>query len=137
MSMTIGKLANQANVTIETIRHYQRIGLLQEPAKPEQGYRSYPEENLIKIRFIKRAQQAGFSLKEVAEIMALSNNQCADVKHIAEQKIAHINHQIDALLNLRSDLMQLIKGCQADNSTGRCALIETLASDKSNLKSSQ
>ncbi|OQK16045.1 MerR family transcriptional regulator [Methyloprofundus sedimenti] len=137
MGMTIGKLAKKADVTIETIRYYQRIGLLQEPAKPEQGYRSYPEENLIKIRFIKRAQHAGFSLKEVAEIIALSDNKCADVRHIAEQKIAHINQQIDALLNLRNNLKELIKGCQTDNSTGHCTLIETLASDKFDLKSSQ
>ncbi|MDF1583789.1 MAG: MerR family transcriptional regulator [Methyloprofundus sp.] len=127
MALTIGKLAKKANVSIETIRYYQRIGLLQEPDKPEQGYRNYSDETLDKIRFIKRAQRTGFSLKEVAELTILSDNKCANVKHIAEQKIANINSQIDELLRLRSDLEQLLEGCQEDQATNHCSLIDVLA----------
>lgn len=70
-SLTIGKLAKQTGVTIETIRHYQRIGLLPEPDKPDSGYRCYSDDAVIQIRFIKRAQQAGFTLKEIATLLAL------------------------------------------------------------------
>lgn len=70
MKITIGKLAKQANVTIETIRYYQRKGLLAEPAKPATGYREYPQEAIARLRFIKRAQQSGFTLKEIAELLS-------------------------------------------------------------------
>jgi MerR family mercuric resistance operon transcriptional regulator len=69
MTLTIGKLAKQANVTIETIRYYQRKGLLIEPEKPATGYRQYPPEAIARIQFIKRAQQSGFTLKEIAELL--------------------------------------------------------------------
>ena len=69
MKLTIGKLAKQSNVTIETIRYYQRKGLLVEPTKPDIGYRLYPPEDIFRIQFIKRAQLCGFSLKEISELI--------------------------------------------------------------------
>ncbi len=82
--LTIGKLAKQTEVTIETIRHYQRIGLLTEPAKPDGGYRSYSANAISRIRFIKRAQQAGFTLKEIATLLSLDGAHCADIRQLAE-----------------------------------------------------
>jgi MerR family mercuric resistance operon transcriptional regulator len=70
MTLTIGKLAKQSKVTIETIRYYQRKGLLEEPIKPTSGYRQYPLETIARIRFIKRAQQSGFTLKEILELLS-------------------------------------------------------------------
>jgi MerR family mercuric resistance operon transcriptional regulator len=94
MKLTIGKLAKQAEVTVETIRYYQRIGMLDEPGKPGSSYRHYPSNAIARIRFIKRAQQAGFALKEIAELLSLDGTRCADVRKIAEQKCQQIDAQI-------------------------------------------
>jgi len=128
MKLTIGNLAKQAEVTVETIRYYQRIGLLDEPEKPDSGYRCYLPDSIAKIRFIKRAQQSGFTLKEITELIALNSGHCDDVRKIAEQKLVRINQQISALIMLRNELDQLVKGCQRGVSTNRCSLIDTLAS---------
>ncbi len=94
MKLTIGKLAKQANVTIETIRHYQRKGLLNEPAKPQSGFRHYPAEAISKLHFIKRAQQAGFTLKEISTLLSLDNEHCQDIQKLAEQKCQAIDEQL-------------------------------------------
>ena len=103
-SLTIGKLAKQTDVTIETIRHYQRLGLLSEPDKPESGYRYYPTDAITRIRFIKRAQQAGFSLKEIAALLSLDGKHCEEVRQLAEQKYQQIDQQIQDLTSLRQIL---------------------------------
>ena len=130
MKLTIGKLAKQAEVSIETIRYYQQIGLLAKPEKPASGYRNYPSDTIAKIRFIKRAQQAGFTLKEIAELLSLDGTHCAEVRKIAEQKYQQIDAQIKELIALRQVLKNLIKGCQSDSSKGYCSLIEALSKDQ-------
>ncbi len=137
MKLTIGNLAKQAEVTVETIRYYQRIGLLDEPEKPDSGYRCYPLDSIAKIRFVKRAQQSGFTLKEITELIALDSGHCDDVRKIAEQKLVRINQQISALIMLRNELDQLVKGCQRGVSTNRCSLIDTLASPESDSKAGE
>jgi len=127
MKLTIGKLAKQANVTIETIRYYQRKGLLVEPDKPETGYRLYPTDAISRLRFIKRAQQAGFSLKEITELLSLDGEHCADAQKMAEQKRQQIDDQLKDLTALRNVLDTLVKGCQQDKSTGHCSLIDALS----------
>jgi len=127
MKLTIGKLAKQANVTIETIRYYQRKGFLHEPAKPDTGYRQYPTEAIARIRFIKRAQQSGFTLKEIAELLALDSGHCEDARKLAEQKREQIDGQIRDLTALRHVLDNLVKGCQNDPSTEHCSLIDSLS----------
>ncbi|MDH5395174.1 MAG: MerR family DNA-binding protein, partial [Gammaproteobacteria bacterium] len=107
-SLTIGFLAKAADVNIETIRYYQRIGIISEPTKPAQGYRVYPTETLKRIRFIKRAQQLGFSLQEINELLELGEGNCADVRQRAEGKRTHIDQQIHDLQNLRNTLDELI-----------------------------
>jgi MerR family mercuric resistance operon transcriptional regulator len=134
MKLTIGKLAKQANVTIETIRHYQRKGLLIEPEKPVSGYRQYSSEAISRLRFIKRAQQAGFTLKEISELLALDNEHCEDVKNLAEQKRQQIDVQIKDLTALRNVLDSLVKGCEKDQSNQHCYLIDAF-SNQSNSKS--
>ena len=127
MKLTIGKLAKQGNVTIETIRYYQRKGLLTEPEKPLTGYRQYPIETIARIRFIKRAQQSGFTLKEIAELLSLDSGHCENVRQIAEQKRQQISEQIKDLTALRNVLDNLVKGCQTDPSTEHCSLIDALS----------
>jgi len=121
MPLTIGKLAKQTDVTIETIRYYQRLGLLAEPEKPDSGYRDYPADAVTKIRFIKRAQQAGFTLKEIARLLALDGAHCADVRLLAEQKCQQIDEQITALMTLRQVLETLVDSCQQAASSEQCA----------------
>ena len=130
MNLTIGKLAKQANVTIETIRYYQRKGLLVEPDKPATGYRLYPLEAIARLRFIKRAQQSGFTLKEIAELLALDGEHCEDVQKMAEQKRQQIDEQLKTLTALRNVLDGLVKGCQQDQSTDHCSLIDAFSSQQ-------
>lgn len=86
MSLTIGQLAKQAGMTIETIRFYQRKSLLIEPIKPSHGFRQYPSESITQIRFIKRAQRYGFSLKEISELLSVHTHPCEEIRKIAELK---------------------------------------------------
>lgn len=127
MQLTIGKLAKQANVTIETIRYYQRKGLLDEPIKPATGYRLYPSEAIFRIQFIKRAQLCGFSLKEISELLSLDGGHCSEVKKIAEKKRQQIDEQIKDLTALRDVLDGLVQGCEKNPSTEHCSLIDTLS----------
>ncbi len=130
MTLTIGKLAKQANVTIETIRHYQRKGLLIEPDKPVNGYRLYPSEAISRLCFIKRAQQSGFTLKEISELLSLDGEHCEDVQKMAEQKRQQIDEQLKNLTALRNVLDSLVKGCQQDHSTQHCSLIDALSNQE-------
>ncbi|HFD13047.1 MAG TPA: MerR family transcriptional regulator [Crenotrichaceae bacterium] len=127
MKLTIGHLAKQANVTIETIRYYQRIGLLIEPQKPLAGYREYPREAITRLGFIKRAQQSGFTLKEISELLSLDAGHCDDVRKMAEQKYQQINHKIEDLSALQRVLEQLIRDCQNDQSPEHCSLIDSFS----------
>lgn len=133
MNLTIGKLAQKSNVTVETIRHYQRKKLLSEPDKPANGFRQYPIETIARIRFIKHAQQSGFSLKEISELLSLDDNYCSDVQKIAEQKLQKIDEQINSLTIIRNILDTLVQGCHSNSSEKRCSLIKSI-SDKSNEK---
>ena len=126
-SLTIGTLAKAADVNVETIRYYQRIGLITEPAKPLQGYRTYSEETLKRIQFIKRAQQLGFSLQEVEELLQLAEGHCADVRQLAEDKRSQIDKQIKGLRNLRKTLTELISSCQTGTDDAHCAIVEALS----------
>lgn len=127
--LTIGFLAKAADVNIETIRYYQRIGLIDEPNKPAQGYRTYSEAALKQIHFIKRAQQLGFSLAEIDELLHLGDGQCNDVRHRAEVKRNQIEKQIRDLQNLRKTLNKLINSCNKNSDTGHCAIVEALTTN--------
>ncbi|VAW54483.1 hypothetical protein MNBD_GAMMA07-174 [hydrothermal vent metagenome] len=130
--LTIGRVANAAGVNLETVRYYQRIGLVTEPEKPEVGYRIYPFATIARIRFIKRAQQLGFKLHEVAELMELDEGHCEDVRERAEKKLIQINNQISDLSNLRTTLDSLIETCHLDGSSDHCPIIETLINFEEN-----
>lgn len=130
-SLTIGHLARAAGVNIETVRYYQRLVLIQEPPKPLEGYRQYPADTVDRIKFIKRAQQLGFSLKEIAELLDLGNGHCTDVRVRAEKKRAHIDQQINDLKKLRKTLDNMIKACQTDNDMAHCPIVEALSGQPS------
>ncbi len=127
MTLTIGKLAEKANVTIETIRYYQRKGLLLEPDKPVTGYRQYPTTAISRLRFIKRAQQSGFTLKEIVELLLLDSEHCQDVQKLAKQKRQQIDQQLADLAALRQVLDGLVKSCQQDKSAHHCSIIDAFS----------
>lgn len=129
-SFTIGKLADIAGVNIETIRYYQRKGLIKEPARPAQGYRKYSQSVVETIRFIKRAQQLGFSLREISELLKLGNGHCADVREHAEIKLKKVEQQIRDLETLKNTLRKLIQQCRQGKSQ-HCPIVKSLLSDSS------
>lgn len=129
-NLTIGFLAKAAGINIETIRYYQRIKLITEPDKPLTGFRIYPTETLKRIKFIKRAQQLGFSLSEIAELLQLGEGNCTDVRQRAEYKRDHIDQQIKDLQNLRRTLTQLINSCKNNDGNQHCAIVETLSTEE-------
>jgi MerR family mercuric resistance operon transcriptional regulator len=129
-SLTIGRLARQAGVNVETVRYYQRIGLLREPPKPAQGYRRYPQHEVSRIHFIKRAQELGFSLKEIAELLQLNDGCCRAARHMAEQKRELVSARLDDLQRLHATLSHMIDACRRSELDGTsCALIDTLTDD--------
>ena len=126
-TLTIGRLARAAGVNVETVRYYQRLGLVDEPAKPERGYRHYPVDTLDRIVFIKRAQQLGFRLEEIRELLELGDGRCADVRTRAEEKRRQIEAQIRDLRAMRATLDELIAACRAGRGDAHCPIVETLA----------
>ncbi len=125
-TLTIGRLAREAGVNSETVRYYQRVGLIREPLKPVQGFRHYPIETVTRIRFIKRAQSLGFQLKEIAELLELSDGQCSNVRLRAEQKRAQIDTQIKDLKAMQQTLDVLIRSCRAGRTDAPCPIVESL-----------
>ena len=112
-SFTIGKLAKHANVGVETIRYYQNFGLLQEPPKPDNGYRQYPPEALERLQFIKRAQELGFSLKEISKLLSLGDN-APESRALAVDKLGSVREKIAHLVVVRAILEDLINQCDAN-----------------------
>lgn len=125
-SLTIGQLAEAANVNVETIRYYQRVGLIDEPPKPHTGFRSYSPDVAERIHFIKRAQQLGFTLDEIRELLELGEGHCADVRARAEIKRDQIDAQIRDLRALRKTLDRLIGACGSGKEAPACPIVETL-----------
>ena len=125
--LTIGRVAAAAGVNVETIRYYHRRGLLKEPAKPLSGYRDYPSEVLQRIRFIKRAQALGFTLKDVVGLVQLDEiDACAKTRTLAAQKLALIEQKLTQLGTIRGALMKLIRQCDKNLKSGACPIIEIL-----------
>ncbi|WP_227508278.1 Hg(II)-responsive transcriptional regulator [Marinobacter sp. P4B1] len=128
--LTIGQLAKAAGVNVETIRYYQRIKLVAEPVKPAQGYRHYASSTVERIRFIKRAQELGFSLDEITDLLSLDDRDCNEARTIAEHKQHVIQQRIDDLSAMQRGLSKLIKACKKNVSgQERCAIIATLTKD--------
>ena len=126
--MTIGRLAHAAGINIETIRYYQRRGLLAMPRKPVGGVRRYAPETLARLRFIRRAQELGFSLREIAELLKLGDGSCKQTRAIAEHRLADIEMRLRDLESMRATLGKLIRACRAGNQPP-CPIIASLERD--------
>ena len=128
--LTIGKLAETAEVNVETIRYYQRLGLLEKPAKPLGGHRRYGAEQAKQLRFIKRAQALGFTLTEVGGLLTLDKAcACAGTRTLAARKVALIEQKISDLAAMRKILARLVKQCDQGDGGSACPIIEVLATD--------
>lgn len=126
---TIGKLAGEAGVNVETIRFYERRGLLTQPGKELGGFRYYDDPAVARVRFIKRAQTLGFSLDEIGDLMALNQNDCCTQTHdAASAKLAIVEARIEDLNRMRATLKTLIKKCEGEADDLSCPIIEILSS---------
>ncbi len=126
---TIGLVAQQAGVGVETVRFYQRRGLIEEPPTPAKGFRVYPEETIERIRFIRRAKDLGFTLGEIAGLLELKvdpSQNCSSVKAFALDKIALIEEKIGSLDDMRQQLVRLTEACDNGKRTSECAILEAL-----------
>ena len=129
-AMTIGRLARKAGVGVETIRFYERKGLIEQPRRPHNGgYRAYPEETAHRIRFIRQAQELGFSLREVQDLLSLRadpKSDSADVRARAAAKLAEVTRKITELERIRGALEDLIAACPGRGALRNCSIMETL-----------
>ena len=130
MGLTIGRLASTAAINVETIRYYERRGLIRQPAKPRVGYRQYDNETLQRLLFIKRAKSLGFSLDEIDNLLTLSEGRCADVQSLAEQKLNRIKSKLQDLKRLESALEDLVMQCGRNVDQTHCPIIETLLNEE-------
>ncbi len=129
MTLKIGEVANRAGVNLQTIRYYEREGLLPEPPRLASGYRMFPEDAVRRVRFIKRAQELGFTLSEIKELLALRVDQhrrSADVRTLAEAKITDIEQKIRTLQAMKRILKQLAERCPGCGPTSECPILESL-----------
>ena len=129
MGMRIGELAKSAQTRVDTIRFYEREGLIQRPIRDASGFRRFEPEVVRRIRFVKRAQRLGFSLKEIGELLDLRVNpvnSCAHVKTIAEDKITDIEQRIRTLQRMRKTLRKLVTACEARKATSDCPILDSL-----------
>lgn len=127
--LTIGKLADLAGVNVETIRYYQRRGLLNEPKKPLGGYRRYPAETAKRVRFIKRAQALGFTLEEITGLLRLdAASACAETRELAAHKLALIEQKLAELAPVRKGLAALVSQCDKGGKRP-CPIIQVLVTD--------
>jgi MerR family transcriptional regulator, mercuric resistance operon regulatory protein len=125
---TIGALAAAAGVHVETIRYYQRRGLVAEPPRPPAGVRRYGEQHAQRLRFIKRAQAMGFTLAEVNQLVRLrAGRSCRATRELAAAKLQTVDVRIRALRQLRKELARLVADCDANTEKTRCPMIDVLA----------
>ncbi|BAW80380.1 MerR family transcriptional regulator [Candidatus Nitrosoglobus terrae] len=128
--LTIGKLAAATGVSIETIRYYQRRGLLSIPSKPLNSHRCYPPEQIKRLRFIRRAKALGFTLNEIASLLQFDEVcACAETRAFATQKLQIIDAKLADLTAMRKALANLIYECELSGMKGACPIIHTLAVD--------
>lgn len=128
-SLRTGELARRAGVNVETLRFYERKGLLPVPPRRASGYREHPPEAVDLVRFIKRAQELGFSLREIKELLGLRNvprATCGDVVVLARRKIEAIDAKISDLRAMRAALTKLLKNCPGTGPIAQCPIIESL-----------
>lgn len=128
----IGEVASRANVNKETVRYYEKRGLISKPDRRRSGYRIFTKEHVDQIKFIKRSQKLGFTLTEINELLDLrinKNERCEKVRQKASEKLSDINQKIEDLTTMSQILKQLIEDCKTENTQDQCVILNTLEKD--------
>lgn len=128
-ALSIGKVAGRAGIGIETIRFYEREGLIDDPPRGPSGYRQYPESVVTRLLFIKRAKELGFTLSEIKELLSLradDERSCEDVRRRAEAKITGIESKIKSLERIKKALVRMIRECNQRGSDPECPILDAL-----------
>ncbi|MDW7709918.1 MAG: MerR family DNA-binding protein [Deferrisomatales bacterium] len=124
---TIGQVAKAAGVGVETVRFYERKGLVARPARAERGFRRYPPETVSRVRFIRRAKKLGFTLREIAELLDLrADPSCDEVRARAEGKLADITGKIASLERMRAVLEELVGRCRTFGTGTECPILAAM-----------
>lgn len=130
---TIGKVAQMSGMGIETIRFYEREGLIPKPPRRPSGYRQYSPAIIDRVLFIKKAKDLGFTLAEIRELLGLSvgpDTSCSDVKKKADEKIKEIDAKISELKRIRKALNQLAEQCRGKGPVSECPILENLGTER-------
>ena len=130
--MQIGLLANRAGVPVDTVRYYERVGLLPRPTRQPSGYRRYEEEDVLRLRFIRKGKQLGFSLDEIRDLLALSSNRDSDMagaRTAAEARLQAIDARIGELERVRAALRTVADSCPGHGASSACPILAALAGD--------
>lgn len=133
MTMMIGRLAEAAGVKVPTIRYYERRGIIAEPPRSRSGYRQYGEGAVDRIRFVKRAQELGFTLEEIEDLLALrveDPTSCESVEEATRSKLASVESKIRELERLRAVLRGLVRSCEDRERTSACPVLGILEEDR-------
>jgi Hg(II)-responsive transcriptional regulator len=137
-TLTIGELAREAGVNVQTVRYYERRGLLEEPPRRASGYREYPESDVARLGFIRRAQALGFTLTEIGDLLSLRvdpRTTSADVHRRVEEKLADVEAKLADLRRIRGALRELAASCKAHGPVGECPFLEALeAQDEAGMR---
>jgi MerR family transcriptional regulator, copper efflux regulator len=129
--MNIGQAAEQSGVSAKMIRHYESIGLVERARRTDGGYRIYDTNDIHTLRFIRRARDLGFSMKEIGQLLGLWRNRrraSADVRRVAQQHISELDQKIEELQAMRRTLTELVQHCQGDRRP-ECPILDDLAGD--------
>lgn len=132
-NLTISRLAHEAGINPESIRFYEAQNLVPEPPRSMSGYRMYPQSAVLRIRFIKRAQELGFSLKEIKELLSLAEGRttdCAEVRALAQAKVGEISQKIQRLGAMKRALTAMTETCPGTGPAVNCSILESIGSDE-------
>ena len=133
MGLKIGEVAERGGVNLQTIRYYEREKLLPEPPRLASGYRVYPDQTVRRVRFIKRAQEIGFTLAEIRELLAIridSGRDSAEVRALANAKINNIEEKIQTLHRIKEALGRITERCSGCGPASECPILESIDSDE-------
>lgn len=133
-NLSIGKVAQQADLSIDTIRYYERAGLIPPPARRDSGYRSYGSDVVKRLQFIRRAKDLGFTLSEIGELLALSSHADDDMgamKDAAQAKLVIVEQKLRELQQIRTGLSVLIAACPGHGARSECPIVNALNQESS------
>lgn len=125
-SRTIGVLAQELGLNVETIRFYEKKGLIAQPDKPANGFRVYPDSALKRLKFITKAKTLGFTLDEISSLLTLTDMPCGEMENLAEKKLSLVDKKIAALARLKTGLQDAVNQCASNEDKSHCPVLDSL-----------